>query len=146
MIARPDNRPAGDPATNAISVYGQGPGGSRPAQAPRASRAAPQGLDDRTHKRRQARCVFHCSGCASHFSSLAAFDAHRAGSHRVGRHCLDPGREPRLVARTEVGVCTMHGVAEVGVTVSTLAPNLEERRERLRELSARSSHSVASRP
>lgn len=33
----------------------------------------------------------HCSGCCETFSGLAAFDAHRTGSHAKGdRHCQPP--------------------------------------------------------
>ncbi|MDQ2760342.1 MAG: hypothetical protein M3Y17_07875 [Actinomycetota bacterium] len=36
-------------------------------------------------------CSYHCGTCGSHFTSLAAFDLHRAGDYGAGtRHCLDP--------------------------------------------------------
>lgn len=32
----------------------------------------------------------HCSACHITFTGLAAFDAHRQGSHAKGRYCVDP--------------------------------------------------------
>jgi hypothetical protein len=73
----------------------------------------------------KTRCTHHCSNCDSHFSSLAAFDLHRAGDFRTGqRHCLDPedikGRSPHttLVAKSWDGYCDLrHGIALSGVAV-----------------------------
>ena len=31
-------------------------------------------------------CRYHCRGCGAHFTSLEAFDAHRAGPMHA-RHC-----------------------------------------------------------
>jgi len=60
------------------------------------------------------KCSNHCSACGSHFTSLAAFDAHRYGSHQDGRRCWNPEEELPLVIQTEIGVCD--------ITAETLEP------------------------
>lgn len=63
------------------------------------------------------RCTYHCRGCGSHHASLKAFDAHRAGTHRDGRYCIDPAGVDGLTAR-QPGICDVAGpTPEVGVTV-----------------------------
>lgn len=43
-------------------------------------------------------CKYHCASCDECFRSLAAFDAHRRGSHyKNTRHCADPEGLTRLV-------------------------------------------------
>lgn len=43
-------------------------------------------------------CKCHCVSCDECFASLAAFDAHRRGSHyRNTRHCCDPASLTRAV-------------------------------------------------
>lgn len=43
-------------------------------------------------------CKYHCASCDECFRSLAAFDAHRRGSHyKNTRHCADPETLTRAV-------------------------------------------------
>ena len=35
----------------------------------------------------QRKCSYHCGGCDQHFTSLRAFDAHRAGAYDKRRFC-----------------------------------------------------------
>ncbi len=52
-------------------------------------------------------CSCHCGACDSHFTSLRAFDTHRAGSYGPGtRHCLDPDDVAALRA-VEGGMCSI---------------------------------------
>jgi hypothetical protein len=78
---------------------------------------------------RATTCRFHCSACHGHFSSLNAFDCHRT-SHAEDRHCLEPLDDDRFAALSEAGVCSMYAMPRVGVTVWTLAADLERARER----------------
>ena len=79
---------------------------------------------------RRVVCRFHCSGCRSHFSSLNAFEVHRAGDHGAGRHWLEPLDDGRFTELTENGLCAMYAVEQVGIVVWTLAADLQRARER----------------
>lgn len=73
-----------------------------------------------------ARCRYHCAGgCGQHFTSLHAFDAHRAGDHQEGRYCLDCMDDPRFVLKTEQAVCDLRSPTKVGVRLWQLASDLE---------------------
>jgi hypothetical protein len=86
-----------------------------------------------------AHCKDHCPNCGSHFSSVGAFDAHRAGDHQAGtRHCLDPYDADRLAAKDTMGVCDIYpDRVKRGVIVWTLAAAKYGSRDRLIELSSR---------
>lgn len=54
-------------------------------------------------------CQYHCGECHSHFASLKAFDAHRAGTHHKGtRHCLDPFDVESLVEKSDEAECRVY--------------------------------------
>jgi hypothetical protein len=63
-------------------------------------------------------CRYHCrghpySGCDSHFTSLEAFDLHRAGDHAAKRFCVPPDDVDRLTVETRDGVCRLtRGIPE----------------------------------
>ena len=76
---------------------------------------------------KRSRCSSHCSSCNLHFTSDAAFDAHRVGDYaapigsETGRRCLHPievldrDGESRFLALTTTGRCveaarTLHAV------------------------------------
>lgn len=66
-------------------------------------------------------CVAHCAGCNSHFSGVAAFDAHRKGDPDE-RYCVDPMDDPRFALKTEAGTCDLRfGPTRLGVRVWQLA-------------------------
>src|SRR5437762_1050652 len=69
------------------------------AEACRLSAHIGPGQEGRPMTRRLT-CTYHCSGCDSHFHSLAAFDAHRKGDHSTpdSRWCEEPDDMPELVA------------------------------------------------
>ncbi len=59
-------------------------------------------------------CRYHCTSCGEHFTSLEAFDHHRAGSFgRNRRYCKSPdsarSEKGRVVlqAQTRAGVCRL---------------------------------------
>jgi hypothetical protein len=62
-------------------------------------------------------CTYHCGKCHSHFTSLEAFDAHRAGPYSGERHCLDCDEHPDLVVKSEAGDCRMYAAPIVGRAV-----------------------------
>lgn len=69
-----------------------------------------EGLDAGGRRAARTACQYHCCACGGHFSSLAAFDAHRRGEPGA-RHC-DPdvansAGEAMLVPKTENGSCAM---------------------------------------
>jgi hypothetical protein len=64
-----------------------------------------------------ARCAYHCGACHSHFASLEAFDAHRAGEYSGERFCLDCDAHPELVTKSETGDCRMYAEPIVGCAV-----------------------------
>lgn len=61
-------------------------------------------------------CTYHCRACGGHFTSLAAFDAHRAGPS-ADRTCYWPDDAP-LIER-QGGVCkhARDGQIRSGVTL-----------------------------
>lgn len=78
-------------------------------------------------------CKYHCASCDECFRSLAAFDAHRRGSHyRNTRHCVEPDTLTRVTDGEALmegleGRCRMtntRGVFET--TVWRMANNEEE--------------------
>lgn len=79
---------------------------------------------------RAVTCRYHCSGCRGHFSSLNAFDAHRAGDHGAGRHCLEPLDDDRFATVASDGRCDMYAVSKVGLAIWTLAADLQRARQR----------------
>lgn len=65
-------------------------------------------------------CTHHCCACQGHFTSLAAFDAHRVGPPDDRRCDVDvEDREGRalLVPKTENGTCLLQRPGQVGVVV-----------------------------
>jgi hypothetical protein len=73
------------------------------------------------------RCTNCCSACRSHFTSLEAFDAHRACDHAEGRHCLYPDGVESLRVASENGVCSMLAEPRTGVTVYATVRNADAR-------------------
>lgn len=61
---------------------------------------------------RQVKCRAHCGGCGRHFSSQAAFDAHRQGNYPDDRHCVQPWDDEQFAA--EDGVCQMYAQEATG--------------------------------
>lgn len=90
-------------------------------------------------------CTNHCATCGTHFHSVAAFDAHRAGDHASndpmeGRHCVHPldvrGRDDRtpFIALTTVGLCDLARSGPLAnVTIWTLRDKLEQARRMRQE-------------
>lgn len=71
-------------------------------------------------------CINHCAGCGSHFSSVAAFDAHRFGDHATARYCEEPLDVASLAPKTAAGICKIGApVPRISVTVHALARDLE---------------------
>lgn len=78
--------------------------------------------------RAESYCRFHCSTCHGHFSSLAAFDAHRRGEFEPEdgqrpRHCVDleeyaeeMAEKPKSIAKW----CYRDGVCELAKPGSRL--------------------------
>lgn len=83
-------------------------------------------IGDETYETNQrAHCRSHCRACGTHFSSDGAFDLHRTGPWG-DRRCIEAGHDPRFAAKAENGICAAASVtAEEGVTVWTLACNLD---------------------
>lgn len=80
---------------------------------------------------RRVVCRFHCQACHGHFSSLNAFDTHRAGDHRDGsRQCLEPLDDDRFATVASDGRCDMYAVSKVGLAIWTLAADLQRARQR----------------
>lgn len=75
---------------------------SRPNQNAGSDKTAPADTNHRTRKTGAIYCPRcpnwwtgtrsgHCTACHRSFTSIAAFDKHRSGSHAHGkRHCVDP--------------------------------------------------------
>ncbi len=61
-------------------------------------------------------CRCHCRGCGFHFSSLAAFDAHRFGDYSLprndleARHCVSP--EFSDAFGNEAGACRISSATD----------------------------------
>lgn len=63
------------------------------------------------------RCTHHCRRCGAHFSSLAAFDAHHAGSGAAHEPCVFPEDAP--LVELEGGICSIAGTeTKTGVAIS----------------------------
>jgi hypothetical protein len=81
---------------------------------------------------RTVHCTTHCRSCGAHFSSTAAFDAHRKGPIDA-RYCEHPNDvvtlagEARLGIKSAAGVCDVASPSspQVGVTVWALAASLD---------------------
>jgi hypothetical protein len=58
---------------------------------------------------RRVTCRCHCAGCGRHFTSLEAFDLHRAGDYAERRVCVSPFDESRLASATADGYCAIGG-------------------------------------
>jgi hypothetical protein len=50
-------------------------------------------------------CSYHCGGCDQHFTSLKAFDAHRAGAYDKRRFCRPASNVRKL--RALPGSCAL---------------------------------------
>lgn len=66
-------------------------------------------------KPRTLTCRYHCAACGEHFTSLTAFDRHRAGEFTERRYCVPPRhvnadseKGPRLAVQG-VGECRLGG-------------------------------------
>lgn len=76
---------------------------------------------------RRTGCRAHCRECGVCFSSDGAFDAHRRGRPE-DRYCVDVFDDSRFVVKTAEGQCVVRGdVWGAGVSVWTLARNVEHR-------------------
>jgi hypothetical protein len=74
-------------------------------------------------------CTTHCACCGSHFTSLAAFDAHRVRPHDGDRRCsLDA---PELRPATEDGRCELTAEDLYGVVVYEHGPQVDATRARV---------------
>ena len=63
---------------------------------------------------RRVTCRCHCGSCTRHFTSLEAFDLHRAGEHSGRRVCVSPFDESRLASASEAAYCTISGEHDDG--------------------------------
>lgn len=84
-------------------------------------------------------CTNHCGSCSRHFSSVAAFDAHRVRDESGWPQCFDPEFDvecydamgvSRFIALSIEGECRMYAEVERGVTVWALARDVLRARER----------------
>jgi len=81
--------------------------------------------------RQRVRCRAHCPACGGHFTSEAAFDAHREGSHRHGeRHCLEPEGVPCLRVVTDSGRCEIHSPNAEGIRLLEHGEAVDAARQR----------------
>jgi len=81
--------------------------------------------------RQRVRCRAHCPACGGHFTSDAAFDAHREGSHRDGeRRCLEPEGVPCLRVVTDSGRCEIHSPNAEGIELREHGRQVDAARER----------------
>jgi hypothetical protein len=64
-------------------------------------------------------CRSHCRACHTHFSSDAAFDAHRRWPAE-GRYCCDPLDDGRFAIKAQAGKCAIaSGLVRDGVMIWT---------------------------
>jgi hypothetical protein len=95
---------------------------------------------------RPTQCRYHCRRCASHFTSLEAFDAHHEGSGGMFNPCAFPN-DAELVELH--GVCTIGDptAPAIGTVYSTAraarAPEFFRRPEGHQRARARRSEAVA---
>ena len=85
---------------------------------------------------RRPLCSHHCAACGSHFTSLEAFDLHRAGDHARGRYCLAPDEVEALAVVSRSGVCRLvRGCDELaGVTVYASRRHVDDRQAAIQRL------------
>jgi hypothetical protein len=79
------------------------------------------------------RCIHCCRRCGSHFSSLAAWEAHRSGPFDGERVCWSTDRELPLRRKTESGVCDLVGMTQIGVVIWEHGPSADRARDRYPE-------------
>jgi hypothetical protein len=90
------------------------------------------------------RCIYHCSGCGSHFRSLQAFDAHRSG-RADERMCWAESNEQaaQLVSATDHGICDQTGHIHKRVTIWRDPKGMSDVRARFARRAARTRHTQA---
>ena len=75
-------------------------------------------------------CFYHCRSCGSHFTSLAAFDAHRPRNAKDGG-CEWPDKAP--LREVEGGECRIASARSHKGVLLIEHENAEKARERFRE-------------
>jgi hypothetical protein len=77
----------------------------------------PQATEGREVPTKRYTCTNHCATCGSHFSSLAAFDAHRSGPYSGKRECWGNPDVGAIYPATEDGTCRLTAETHVDITI-----------------------------